>query len=228
MRAVVFDLDNTLYPEAEFVAGGFRAAAAFLSDHCGVDATDAHERFVAALEVGGRSGVFDRVVADLGLDVDPRLLVYLYRTHAPSVALFPDARAALARLRGRESLIAVLTDGMGSVQRRKIAALGLEPDGASDVVDFVVVTDEIGPEAWKPCPLPFEIVLYLLDVPAGDCAYIGDDASKDFGAPNALGMVTVMVDRPLKWSFGGPAPSPESEARHVVADVMEAMEVIGL
>jgi putative hydrolase of the HAD superfamily len=226
MKAAIFDLDNTLYPESQFVEGGFRAAASHLAARHDVPTAEAYECFVAALKEGGRCGVFDRAVARLGVSCDPLSLVYAYRTHAPNLALFPDAIQALAALRDGDWMLAVLTDGMGSVQRRKLAALGLDAC-VPPVLEAIVVTDEIGPGAAKPARLGFDLALDLLGVRPLDAAYVGDDAAKDFLAPNDMGMLTIMIERDVRWPYSGTAPTAQYEARHVVSNLLEAASILG-
>ena len=141
MKAVLFDLDDTLYPEMEFVRGGFRAAARHLAGRHGLDTERLYEEMLDVLGRDGRGRVFDRVLEDHGLlsAEAVALMVYIYRTHRPSLRPDDDARATLEALRQADVRLGLVTDGMGSVQRRKIAALEIE-----DLFEAVVCTDELG------------------------------------------------------------------------------------
>lgn len=193
MKAVLFDLDDTLYPERAFVESGFRAVSRFLAARHDLDEGGLLARMLAILDREGRGKIFDRVLDELGLFTEERvrLLVHLYRTHKPAIALFEDAAPTLAGLRERGVQVGVVTDGMASVQRQKLAALRLERH-----LDVVVCSDELGPEYWKPSPAPFRVALELLETEPDRAAYVGDNVLKDFAGPNQLGMLSIAVRRP--------------------------------
>jgi putative hydrolase of the HAD superfamily len=192
MRVVLFDLDNTLYPEFEFVKGGFRAASRFLSMRHNLDEEATFNRMLEILQRDGRGKTFDRLLEDLGLYSATRvkMLVYLYRTHAPRVQLYDDVLPTLKNFRHRGFRLGLVTDGHAFVQHKKTVALGLE-----GVFDTIVYTDLLGREYRKPSAIPYQICLEQLDALPSESAYVGDDVSKDFIAPNALGMISIRVDR---------------------------------
>jgi carbamoyl-phosphate synthase large subunit len=190
LRAVLFDLDNTLYPEEQFVVSGFRAAADCLAAHIHRDAQALLERMLQILRARGRGRVFDILLKELDIDSTTWLptLLQVYRSHPPVLSLFSETAAVLRALKDRGTLLGLVTDGLASTQRRKIAALGLEA-----YMDAIVCTGELGKGYAKPSPVPFEIALTLLDVAPKLAAYVGDDISKDFAGPNHLGMKSVQI-----------------------------------
>ena len=192
MKAVLLDLDDTLYPEMSFVRSGFAAVAAHLAPKLDRSAAVIEARLAAILARDGRGRVFDSLLEQYGVHdaLAPLVLLQIYRSHPPRIALDPEVRPTLAALRGRGLALGVITDGMGSVQRRKLAALGLDQQ-----VDLVLCTDELGPRRGKPSEVPFRVALQLLGVPARSAVYVGDDDSKDFVAPRALGMRSVRSTR---------------------------------
>jgi carbamoyl-phosphate synthase large subunit len=193
LRAVLFDLDNTLYPEEEFVTSGFRAVAKVLAENTEADRGMLLNRMLQILHAQGRGKIFNTLLADLNLDCDVWLgtLLLVYRSHKPSISLFPGARRALQSLKQQGVRLGVITDGPPATQRSKVSALGLER-----YTDAIVCTEEIGGQYRKPSPVPFEVALRLLGVKAIEAAYIADDASKDFAGPNRLGMKSVQINRP--------------------------------
>jgi len=194
IELVVFDLDDTLYPERQFVDSGFRAVADHLAGRLNLPAAKLLADLVAAFEGGRQGAIFQAVLECNGINVssDSQLigeLVQVYRQHRPSLTLFDDAQRALQRLRPVHKL-AILTDGYLQVQSNKVQALGLEA-----MVDRVVYTDTWGPDAWKPAPDGFMFLQEKLSVRPGECIYVADNVRKDFVAPNQLGWQTAIVRR---------------------------------
>jgi len=192
VSVIVFDLDDTLYPERAYVESGFAAVARAFADRLAAS-FDLLERMKALAASSDRRRVFNVVCAEArapdpdGLAAE---MVDTYRRHMPSITLFPDAAAALARLRGRYRL-ALISDGYLVSQNAKLDALGIRP-----IFEAVYLTDEWGREYWKPHPRAFEAVMQQFAVSAPACAYISDNPAKDFVAPNALGWRTIRILRP--------------------------------
>lgn len=190
LRAVLFDLDNTLYPEEQFVASGFRAVANCLTEHTNLAAETLEKKMWHTLHTQGRGRVFNKLLVELDLDsrVWLRTLVLVYRSHQATLSLFPGVATALATLKDHGLRLGLVTDGVASVQRRKIAALDLER-----YMDVIVCTDELGAGCAKPSTVPFEAATTLLRVAANETIYLADDISKDFAGPNRLGMKSIQV-----------------------------------
>lgn len=181
VRAVIFDLDDTLYPERSYVYSGFAAVAAALPE-----LPDVRERLIAAFEAG--EPAFDAVLGELP-PARRAEMIALYRTHQPQIELYPGVRRMLVDLRARGMRIGVITDGRPVGQRQKLQALGLEA-----LVDEIIVTDELGGIAFrKPDDISFRIMQRRLGVAFEACIYVGDNAAKDFLAPRQLGMRTCHV-----------------------------------
>jgi putative hydrolase of the HAD superfamily len=213
---VVFDLDDTLYLERDFVRSGFAAVDAWLAAHHGLCGFEAH---AWALFLAGRRGdVFDQALPMLGLGPRPALirrLVDVYREHRPAIRLEPAAPDLLAALRGRCRL-ALLTDGYHDTQRRKVAALGLE-----HWCDPVVCTDQWGRAHWKPSPRGFLHIQRAFETAPECCIYVGDNPAKDFRAPKALGWRTLRVRHPLGEHARADAISPLDQADRTVTGLAE-------
>ncbi len=191
LEAVVFDIDDTVYLERDYVRSGFAAAGAWARAELGV--TGLGERAWSAFLAGARGRIFDEALAGAGIGPDTRLvsaLVSAYRSHEPAIALLPDARACMDHLTDRVPM-AVVTDGPVSSQQAKARALDLE-----SWADPVLFTQSAGPGWGKPDQRSFALVQERLGVDSGACAYVADNPVKDFAGPKGLGWTTVRVRRP--------------------------------
>lgn len=189
-RAILFDLDETLYRERRFALSGFAALARVLEARTGVPSRRIFAELVRSMRRGRRATAFQSLCAREGWPETwiPKC-VEIVRTHTPSLRLPPQSRAVLREMRGSWR-IALVTNGLPSVQRRKVKALGLER-----LVDRVVYAEEHGLGIGKPEPSPFLAAARLLDVEPRRCVFVGDDLVKDIGGAARLGMRTILVMR---------------------------------
>lgn len=176
--AAVFDLDDTLYSEKDYVRSGYRAVAETFPD-----VPQMEEKLWRAFEGGGRA--IDEVLAQEGLYTEQNKCTALraYREHMPSIRLYDGVFEMLERL-SQTKKIGIITDGRPEGQRAKIRALGLD-----ELVDEIIVTDELGGAPFrKPNEAAFLLMQTRMNTPFEKMAYIGDNAAKDFAAPQRLGM----------------------------------------
>lgn len=194
VRAVLFDLDDTLYPEHQFVDGGFQAVARFLAGRSGRSEEALAARLWELHVRDGRGRLFDTLIAELGLGDDRDLVaacLLVYRTHATRLAPFPGVEALLESLRRANVRTGVVSDGNGAVQSRKLAGLG----SVAERFDVVVLTDDLGPGHGKPSSTPFRVACRLLDVEPSATIYVGNDPRKDFAGARAAGLRTIRIGR---------------------------------
>jgi putative hydrolase of the HAD superfamily len=188
---LVFDIDDTLYLERDYVRSGFEDVGHWAAKWLKIP--DFYERAWELFEQGHRCDIFDRLLQQAGFDPRAGLvqtLVWLYRAHKPRIVLLPDALHLLASIQGR-MVVAVVTDGPLTSQSLKAQALGL--DG---IADPIVITDQWGEEFRKPHPRAFEFVRDRVLDEHMQFVYVGDNPMKDFAGPRDLGWVTIRVRRP--------------------------------
>jgi putative hydrolase of the HAD superfamily len=195
IRALIFDLDDTLYCESDFVASGYRAVAEHIAAGCGRPSEEIHRTMMATLAREGKRRVMPAVIErypDSKIQVAD--LVDVYRRHKPEIRLFAGYAQLLRELRTVYRL-GILTDGIPAVQRAKCAALGLE--GA---VDSILYTWECGQARGKPHPYSFRLMLACLRAQPDEALVIGDSLEKDCRGARGVGMRCVRVQRPLiRW-----------------------------
>lgn len=182
LEAVIFDLDDTLYGEKEYVRSGYHAIAQILPQ-----VKDATQKLWAAFE--SKKPAIDEVLLSEGIyteDLKQRCLE-VYRYHQPDIQLYEGVLPMLKTLRGEGYLLGIITDGRPEGQRVKLQALGLE-----HAVDHVIITDELGGvEYRKPNDTSFVRMRERLGVSFSEMCYVGDNMKKDFAAPEKLGMRSI-------------------------------------
>lgn len=179
LKAIVFDLDDTLYGEKEYVKSGYRAIADMLPHINQIE-----EKLWQAFEQ--KKSAIDEVLTSEGIYTDElkQKCLSTYRFHQPCIHLYKGAKELLQQLRADGYKLGIITDGRPEGQRAKIKSLGLD-----ELVDCIIVTDELGgPEYRKPNKAAFVKMREMLDVAFEQMCYIGDNVNKDFIAPKALGI----------------------------------------
>lgn len=187
---IVFDLDDTLYMERDYVRSGFYAVGKHLSMRYGIKgfASLAWKEY----ECGKRGDIFNRVLDHIGYKKNKKIiseLVEVYRAHEPSIVLEPDAVECLAKLR-EKAFIAIITDGPMTSQKRKVEALFLDC-----MVDKVIYTAMLGEGKEKPATDSFELAQKAAKTTSDMCAYIGDNPNKDFEGPLTMGWRAIRIRR---------------------------------
>lgn len=173
---VVFDLDDTLCKEIDFVRSGYKA----IVRQCGLDDRVADE-MLAAYHRG--ENALQYVIERYGLQTDIPALLKTYREHEPEIELTKGAARWLAELREKGVKVGIISDGRSLTQRNKIKALGLE------WIEDVIISEEFGSE--KPSLANYQ--WFERKYPSARFTYVGDNVRKDFVAPNKLGWHTICV-----------------------------------
>jgi putative hydrolase of the HAD superfamily len=219
---LVFDLDDTLYPEASYARSGLRAAGEWAERELGL--AELGPALVALFDGGRRGDLFDAGLAALGRSADKATverLVEVYRTHAPELAPYEDAIWALVHY-GAHVPLGLITDGYAHVQQSKVAALGI-----ARRFRHIVYTDALGGrDFWKPSPAGFAAIERAVPE-ASAFIYVGDNASKDFVAPNARGWRTIRIVRPTGEYRTSQAPAG-GEPHDTIPSLMRLPELLGL
>lgn len=192
IKAVVFDLDDTLISEIEYIKSGFKAVASKISKEHELDEFYVYETMDRLFEESSKN-VFNRLLDNLEIDYDIEYIKYLiriYRNHMPSIKLYDDAKELLDYLKNSEIKLGIITDGYQVTQRNKLKVLNID-----EYFECIVITDELGREYWKPHRKPYDIVKKTLGLQYEEIVYVGDNINKDFITANKLGINTVMINR---------------------------------
>lgn len=183
---VVFDIDDTLYLERDYVRSGF-AAIERLHGLSGF-AEAAWQLFLD----GARGDTIDRALRVLGVGRGAALipqLVDTYRRHQPDIGLLPDALRWLEH-HDVGIHLACVTDGPLLSQRAKVRALGL-----ATWFPTIVMTAALGAGYSKPHVRAFQEITRVTGLPPRRHVYVADNPQKDFDGPRQLGWTTIRIRR---------------------------------
>jgi HAD superfamily hydrolase (TIGR01549 family) len=179
IKGVVFDLDDTLYSEKQYVISGYKAVAKLLGDEKLAD------KLWDYFEVG--KPAIDELLTELGCMSKKAECLEVYREHEPEISLYDGVAELLHGIKEKGIKVGIITDGRVSGQKKKIYALGLDK-----LVDDIIITDELGGIQFrKPCDIAFRIMQRRWGIPFEQMMYVGDNAAKDFQAPKQLGMRSI-------------------------------------
>ncbi len=187
----VFDIDDTLFLEKEYVRSGFSHVDQWLKKEKNID--HFFQAAWKAYQAGVRGEVFDQALRSLGQRPNPEIvsvMVNEYRTHQPEISLLKDAEFLLSRLQSANKELAIISDGPLVSQANKVKSLKI-----SHLFRKVILTDHYGKDFWKPHPRAFLEVEDFFSFQGRDLIYIGDNPRKDFFVPNQRGWETIQVKR---------------------------------
>lgn len=223
IKLVIFDLDDTLYPEEQFVKSGFWVVALELSKWT----NEPPSKIFSSLERIQRLSskmVFDRILKEYGIYSSKNVekLVEIYRAHEPNLTLYEDAEKTIRTLKKRGKKLGLISDGYYYVQKRKVEVLGLE-----SLFDIIVLTDQWGKKYWKPHPRAFKVILENISVKPSESVYVGDNLQKDFLASRKMGIYSIHIKRP-SGIYKNEIPPLGGEANIEVKTLEEIINLIEL
>jgi putative hydrolase of the HAD superfamily len=193
VKAVLFDLDNTLYDTQQYFIGAFESISKYVSSEYDLPEQKIYKTLgkLWQKKTSMYPYLFNDLLKLLQIKQDsPEVidaLVRLFNGYAGNIELYPDVLPTLQELRGRLYKLGIITDGTVERQKRKIELLKLEP-----LFDVIIYTKEIESKA---SPTPFLAALARLNVKAPDAYYIADNPLIDFKGAKEAGIKTIRILR---------------------------------
>ncbi|MCH4155591.1 MAG: HAD family hydrolase [Muribaculaceae bacterium] len=187
---VVFDLDDTLYHEVDFVRSAFTHIDRLLVADYAIPFGTAFSVMAGAFAAG--KNAFDALVphfAEWNVTIENPIewLLHEYRYHIPQLSLSVSTFNVLSDLYSAEFPLGIITDGRSITQRNKISALGLYEFVPNS---NIFISEETGHT--KTDPYSFN---QFTETYGGDYnyVYVGDNPAKDFFVANKLGWTTICL-----------------------------------
>lgn len=189
IEGVIFDLDDTLYFEIDYVKSGFKEVSKSIAETGVYNSKEIYRFLLDSLKKGIRGKNFDLMLQNFPLvkkyfNVED--LVNIYRLHIPKIKVLREAEIVLKNLRKKGYLLGIITDGYLIPQKNKVLSLNI-----SHYFDVIIYTEEYGRQYWKPNEYAFQLMSQKLGLPHSKLCYVGDNPEKDFLAPNKLNWLTV-------------------------------------
>ncbi len=185
---ILVDLDDTLYPEKQYIYQGFWGVAQFFKNKYGLDSVDVYLKLIAIFRDGSRR-VFDDFLTEGNIIEDPASIVDIYRKTKRKLSLYNDVLSNLQILRALGNRLILLTNGDSETQRKKIDILKVDM-----YFDDIYILDDYGKEYWKPSILVFEKVYNKYKGSLRNYLFVGN-GQEDLEFAKSLGIRFVFIDR---------------------------------
>lgn len=219
IRAIVFDLDNTLTDFMKVKSDAIEAAVEGMIDAgLGMPREAVHAAIQEIYRAKGLEyqQVFDELLEQSLGAIDPKIHaagIVAYRRVRAAMKSYPHVQLALLELAKRGIRLGVVSDAPRSQAWQRLVSLGLH-----HVFDAVVTFEDT--QERKPSPAPFRAVLERLGVDAEESLMIGDWAERDVVGGKSLGMKTVFA------RYGDTFDTKESGADFDIDDVIELVAIV--
>ena len=229
LKAIFFDIDDTLYSTSEF-ANSARLNSVHAMIDAGLDmkVADCFNELKQIIAEFGSN--FDhhydklllRVPKKIYADVNPAVIiaasvVAYHETKVSQLRPYDDVMEVLQTLKQAGLSIGIITDGLEIKQAEKLIRLKL-----LDYIDSqaIFITGQIG--IGKTNVKIYKNACKSLNLPPVSCMYVGDNPINDVDPPNKIGMVTVLNRRSGKYL----GVTGKTEPAHVIHDMWELLEIL--
>jgi putative hydrolase of the HAD superfamily len=215
IRAVIFDLDGTLFDRATSVARLARRQHARVPAlrHVPVAHYVAHFLELDARGYVPKDAVYRTLAAEIGAPASlADALFDDFRAHYHDACVPMLGMASLLTLlRERGMRLGIITNGGDAFQRRTVAALGI-----ADQIDVVLISEAEGVK--KPDPEIFHRACAQLGVAPRETVFVGDHPAVDVDGAAAAGLWAVWLRDPF-WE-------PPCRADAVIAQLLDLPDVL--
>ena len=183
IRAIAFDLDNTIYDEGLYFLEVFKK----FSEYNGINYDLLFQAFSYQLRLNSKD-IFSDILISCGIfsRENREYMFKLYTTISVSIPLYKDAEILLDVLKKNKNKLAIITNGVIS------NCLGI-----FSVFDIIIYARHWGREFEKPHPISFNYCLEQLELTANQVLFIGDNLHTDVIGAKTAGLKTVLIKRSI-------------------------------
>lgn len=220
IKAVIFDLDNTLLDFMKMKEYAVKAAiAGMIEAGLDIDPDESYETIIGIYEEEGweNQQVFNDFLNKTIGEVNNKYLaagiVAYRRAREANLLLYPNVNHTLVELIKRGMKLAVVSDAPSREAWMRIYYLNLHHH-----FDVVLTFDDTN--ARKPSPIPFEMALSQLNIEAEEALMVGDWPERDVVGAKKLGIRTIFA------RYGDAFGTVDSGADWDINDVYEIVGIV--
>ena len=200
-KAVLFDLDNTLYdydkPHEKALKEVYKVLKKYIDISFNrfmklfdLSKSEIHKELAGTASAHNRILYFQRLIEKTHNTIDPKIILRLYKTYWDTFLKNMKKRKGVIdvfrKIKKKDIKIVIVTDLTTHIQLRKIEKLKI-----SNYVDFLVTSEEAGSE--KPHSIMFLLALNKLNIIPKDAIMVGDNTVTDIEGANSVGLETVLL-----------------------------------
>ncbi len=220
IKAVIFDLDNTLLDFKKMKEHGVKAAISAMIE-AGLDCNE-EEAYKIIFDIYHQKGWEYQLIFDDFLKLKTgktsnkflaAAIVAYRRAKDSSLLVYPNVRRTLIHLLKHGIKIAVVSDAPSREAWMRIYYLNLH-----HVFDVVLTFDDT--KIHKPSPIPFRMALKQLDINPDQALMVGDWPERDVVGASQVGIKTIFA------RYGDTADIKNSGADWEVDDVYEVVHIV--
>jgi putative hydrolase of the HAD superfamily len=220
IKAVIFDLDNTLLDFMKMKEYAVKAAiAGMIEAGLDIDPDKSYETIIGIYEEEGweNQQVFNDFLNKTIGEVNNKYLaagiVAYRRAREANLLLYPNVNHTLVDLIKRGMKLAVVSDAPSREAWMRIYYLNLHHH-----FDVVLTFDDTNVR--KPSPIPFEMALSQLNIEAEEALMVGDWPERDVVGAKKLGIRTIFA------RYGDAFGTVDSGADWDINDVYEIVGIV--
>lgn len=220
LRAVIFDLDNTLTDFMRMKRVSIKTAVEAMID-AGLQ-MEPDEATRKLFEIYDREGIEDQRVFDRFLEqefgeIDPMIhtaaIMGYRRGREYTLVLYPHVKKTLLELAKRGLKLAVLSDAPRYQAWSRLCYLQLP-----HFFDHVITFEDT--QVRKPDPAPFHRAIELLDMAPEEVIMVGDWPARDMVGAHGVGIRTVYA------RYGDTSGATDSGADYEIDDISELIGIV--
>lgn len=231
IKAILFDLDNTLYDYSYAHKIAIKAAFDELQDHMKISRKqfqklydlsreEIHKELAGTASAHDRILYFQRLIEKTNNTLEPGIILRLSKAYwdclLDNMKLFPGVIEVLVYCKTHNLKTAIVSDLTTEIQLKKLEKLGI-----SKYIDVLVTSEETGSE--KPHSIMFLLTLNKLKVHPEDAVMIGDNSIADIEGANFVGLTTILLNK------GELASIPKEDykkADHTIKKIKDLIKII--
>ena len=220
IKAVIFDLDNTLLDFMKMKEYAVKAAiTGMIEAGLDIDDEESYKTIVSIYEEEGweNQQIFnyflDRTIGEVNNKYLAAAIVAYRRAREANLLLYPNVNHTLVELMKAGIKLAVVSDAPSREAWMRIYYLNLHHH-----FDIVLTFDDTN--ARKPSPIPFQMALKELKTEPSETLMVGDWPERDVAGANNLGIRTIFA------RYGDSFGTIDSGADWDINDVYEIVGIV--